>query len=89
MDSCSEKNMKNNPKLNIRHVGNVFSAKLLFNGYQQIDQKWDFHSDKRSENWIGTIVGQQWRHENLHRLDPFGTFRYLKYRPRILFLDYI
>jgi len=31
--------MKNNPKLNIRHVGNVFSAKLLFNGYQQIDQK--------------------------------------------------
>jgi len=23
---------------------------------------------------IGTIVGQQWRHENFHKLEPFGPF---------------
>jgi len=47
--------MKNNGKLNYilsTSIWNIFSNKLLFNCYWQINQWWDFRSGNRSENRI-------------------------------------
>jgi len=53
----------------------MFSAPNdYFIAIMQINHWWNFHSGNRSEIEEETIVDQQWRHENFHKLEPFGPF---------------